>query len=93
MLPPWTDCFDYAQRAELHGLGRWGSKESNPQWASRELADAMSWCLFGETARVCRQKTKNMAALVESRGRGAVKAAEFIIRQVEANAKAAQGHA
>ncbi|KXJ88323.1 diacylglycerol o-acyltransferase [Microdochium bolleyi] len=91
VLPPWTDCYDYALRAELHGLGRWGSRKSNPQWAAHELADAMSWCLFGETARVCRQKTKAMAELVKSRGNGAAKAAEFIMGQVDANVNAAQG--
>ncbi|KAH7031684.1 family 1 glycosyltransferase [Microdochium trichocladiopsis] len=91
VLPPWTDCFDYAQRAELHGIGRWGSRNSNPQWAAQELAASMSWCLFGETAAGARQKAKALADLVKERGSGAVKAAEYIIGQI--NTVATEGQA
>jgi len=83
VLPPWTDCYDYAHRAELHGIGKWGSKKSDPHWSAQELAASMSWCLFGKTAVGAREKAKSFAKLIRDKGNGAINAAEFIMQEME----------
>lgn len=37
ILPSWLDCYDFANRAEILGVGRWGSKQGCPRWTEGEL--------------------------------------------------------
>lgn len=34
----WADTYDYANRAEMIGFGRWGNKSACPRWSVSELA-------------------------------------------------------
>jgi UDP:flavonoid glycosyltransferase YjiC (YdhE family) len=41
VLPPWLDCYDFASRVELLGLGRWGIRQARPRWKADELGEAL----------------------------------------------------
>ncbi|KAK2674914.1 UDP-glucuronosyl/UDP-glucosyltransferase [Fusarium oxysporum f. sp. vasinfectum] len=47
LLPAWTDCYDFANRVELLGIGLWANKEAKPRWQEDELAEALLEILFG----------------------------------------------
>lgn len=47
LLPAWTDCYDFANRVELLGIGRWGNKKVKPRWTEDELSEAILATLFG----------------------------------------------
>ena len=50
LLPPWADCYDFANRVELLGLGRWANKAAKPRWRTDELAAALEEVVVGPKA-------------------------------------------
>ncbi|KAH8662478.1 hypothetical protein BX600DRAFT_513309 [Xylariales sp. PMI_506] len=62
LLPPWSDCFDFANRVELLGIGRWANKKAKPRWECKELASALVEVLLGPEADEIIQSAKNLAS-------------------------------
>jgi UDP:flavonoid glycosyltransferase YjiC (YdhE family) len=41
VLPLWLDHYEYATRAEMFGVGIWGTRLSAPDWTAKELGEAL----------------------------------------------------
>ena len=61
LLPPWSDCYDFANRVEMLGIGRWANKEAKPRWRRDELAACLEDVLFGPRAEGIRVKAVELA--------------------------------
>ena len=81
VLPQWTDCYDYAQRVEMLGVGRCGSRTKKPSWSAHELSQALFEVLVGEKSDAMKQKAKKLADLCQSNGIGAANAAKIILAE------------
>ncbi|KAF5562487.1 UDP-glycosyltransferase 84B2 [Fusarium phyllophilum] len=62
LLPAWTDCYDFANRVELLGIGRWANQEAKPRWKEDELARALLEILFGPESAGMRMRTDEIAS-------------------------------
>ncbi|KAF5974691.1 UDP-glycosyltransferase 84B2 [Fusarium coicis] len=62
VLPAWTDCYDFANRVELLGIGRWADKEAKPRWKQDELANALLEILFGPESAGMRMRAEEVAS-------------------------------
>ncbi|KAH7108985.1 hypothetical protein B0J13DRAFT_320538 [Dactylonectria estremocensis] len=70
VLPGWADCYDFANRAELLGIGRWGNKEAKPRWQKDELCEALTQVVLGPLAEKIQLRSKELAwKYPESSGR------------------------
>ncbi|RYP63533.1 hypothetical protein DL771_009229 [Monosporascus sp. 5C6A] len=85
ILPQWTDCYDYAQRVELLGIGRLGNRTTKPQWSLKELSRELREVLLGRSSETMRQKAKDLANVCRARGNGAENAARIILHECEGN--------
>ncbi|KAK3172949.1 hypothetical protein OEA41_006275 [Lepraria neglecta] len=83
VLPQWTDCYDYAQRVEMLGIGRWGSRTTKPQWSAQELARELLDVLLGERSDAMKQKARELAELCQKSGSGAVTAARILLAECQ----------
>ncbi|KAF5020259.1 hypothetical protein F66182_7737 [Fusarium sp. NRRL 66182] len=79
LLPAWTDCYDFANRVELLGIGRWANKKAKPRWKTDELADAMVEMLFGPDSAQIRRTAEEIASR-HPEWEGRQKAAQEILR-------------
>ncbi|KKP02842.1 hypothetical protein THAR02_05072 [Trichoderma harzianum] len=61
VLPGWADCYDFANRAELIGIGRWGNKKAKPRWQKDELCETLAQVLFGAEAEEINLRAKKLA--------------------------------
>ncbi|KAH7310458.1 hypothetical protein B0I35DRAFT_378169 [Stachybotrys elegans] len=78
LLPAWTDCYDFANRVELLGIGRWANKRAKPRWEEHELFSALIDVLFGpESAQI--RKTAEEVARRHPEYQGRQRAAQEII--------------
>ncbi|KAJ3543981.1 hypothetical protein NM208_g3289 [Fusarium decemcellulare] len=50
VLPAWADCYDFANRAELLGIGRWANKNAKPRWSKDELAASLVDVILGPSS-------------------------------------------
>ncbi|KAF5235633.1 hypothetical protein FANTH_11652 [Fusarium anthophilum] len=62
LLPAWTDCYDFANRVELLGIGRWANKEAKPRWQENELTEALLEILFGPESAGMRKRAEEVAS-------------------------------
>ncbi|KAF5982460.1 UDP-glycosyltransferase 84B2 [Fusarium bulbicola] len=62
LLPAWTDCYDFANRVELLGIGRWANKRAKPRWQENELAEALLEILFGTESAGMRKRAEEVAS-------------------------------
>jgi hypothetical protein len=83
VLPPWIDCFDFANRAELLGIGTWGNRSSAPMNSSRELGPALVKVVLGENADSMRLRAKDIAEICRQEGGGRFIAARTIFEEIE----------
>jgi UDP:flavonoid glycosyltransferase YjiC (YdhE family) len=81
ILPQWTDCYDYAQRVELLGIGRLGNRKAKPQWSAQELSKELLSVLIGAHSVSIRQRTAEFAKLCDKNGSGAFVAARTILQE------------
>ncbi|PKS13400.1 hypothetical protein jhhlp_000171 [Lomentospora prolificans] len=81
LLPPWSDCYDFANRTELLGVGRWANKKAKPRWERSELASCIIDVLFGPESTKILARAKAVAAQ-HPEGAGREKAAREIIALV-----------
>jgi hypothetical protein len=77
------DTFDFARRAELLGIGRWGNKMSsyNGAWG-RELASALIEVLLGVEANRMKEKARRLAVLCNKNNGGRDIAARIILKEI-----------
>lgn len=83
VLPVWIDCFDFANRAELLGIGVWGNKSSVPLNSSKELGPALLEVVLGSRADSMRFRAKDLAEICHEEGGGRYIAARKIFEQIE----------
>ncbi|KAH7014863.1 family 1 glycosyltransferase [Ilyonectria destructans] len=83
VLPLWTDCYEYAQRVEMHGIGRWGTRVSKPKWTAEELTRELLVVLHGERSDAMKVKARELAAICKINGNGAVVAARMLLEECE----------
>ena len=82
VLGVWADTYDYANRAELLGVGRWGNKNACPRWSVSELTPIMEDVIltnhekYAAKARIASEKSKK-------RGIGRENAASTIIELLQ----------
>ncbi|KAK2473807.1 hypothetical protein H9L39_13767 [Fusarium oxysporum f. sp. albedinis] len=62
LLPAWTDCYDFANRVELLGIGLWANKEAKPRRQEDELAEALLEILFGPESAGMRKRAEEGAS-------------------------------
>ena len=77
-MPSWLDCYDYANRVELLGIGRWGSKKSRPKWTAAELSPILVEVALDRSAEFI-QRAKALALTCGSPERGREHAAAEIL--------------
>lgn len=78
VLPVWTDCFDYANRVEMLGIGRWGSKDAKPRWEAKELALALVDVALDRNNELS-AKAKSLAEICGGNSGGRDEAARIIL--------------
>lgn len=82
VLPVWMDTFDFARRAELLGIGRWGNKVTHKgQWGG-ELGNVLIDVLFGPEAARMKERAQELAKLCHRDGAGRVIAAKMILKEI-----------
>ncbi|KAK2592288.1 hypothetical protein QQS21_010008 [Conoideocrella luteorostrata] len=92
VLPVWFDCYDYAQRVQLLGIGRIGSPTKKPQWLAEELAAEILVVIQGRGAQVMKQTCIRLAETCRKHDHGAVNAAKAILQQISANKGGSSHH-
>ncbi|KAI0131800.1 glycosyltransferase family 1 protein [Xylariales sp. AK1849] len=83
ILPVWIDCFDFANRAELLGIGLWGNRSTVPMNSSSDLAPALIEVVLGERADSMRNRAKDLAEICKQEGGGRYVAARTIFEEIE----------
>jgi UDP:flavonoid glycosyltransferase YjiC (YdhE family) len=78
VLPPWLDCYDFANRAELLGIGRWGSRHGAPRWIESELAPILVDVVLDKNAEYT-AKARHLAEICRKDGGGRAEAARRIL--------------
>jgi hypothetical protein len=68
VLPAWTDCYEYAERVEFHGIGRIGARRQVPQVKADELSRELLAVLDGKQAHAIKLKAEEFATLCKTRG-------------------------
>jgi UDP:flavonoid glycosyltransferase YjiC (YdhE family) len=71
VLPSWTDCYEYAQRAEYLGIGRVGARKQVPKVEAGELSRELLTVLDGEESQSMKRKAQGLAAICKKKGDGA----------------------
>ncbi|KAK3329843.1 glycosyltransferase family 1 protein [Apodospora peruviana] len=83
VLPVWIDCFDYANRAEVLEIGRWGNRTARPRCVATELGPVLVGVIFGPGAAKYKENAEALARLC---GRdlepGRIKAARTILAEI-----------
>lgn len=61
ILPAWADCYDFGNRVELLGIGRWANKSAKPRWERKELATALVEVILGPQAQEIKAKATTLS--------------------------------
>lgn len=77
------DTFDFANRAELAGIGLWGNRHSRPSWTADELGPILREVLLGPNASAIRERAQAMAQLCRSQAGGSYKASRVVMGDVD----------
>ena len=83
VLPGWADCYDFAHRAEMLGIGRWGNCKAKPRWEAHELGPVLVDVVFGPRAEVMRRRAKGIARLAREKGEGRDFAAKVLLAEMD----------
>jgi hypothetical protein len=76
------DTFDFARRAELLGIGRWGNKVTHKGHWGGELGNVLIEVLLGARSKQMNQRARELAQLCNENGGGRVIAAKMILREI-----------
>ncbi|KAM0472233.1 hypothetical protein ACHAPX_008915 [Trichoderma viride] len=83
IIPAWTDCYDYAQRVEFLGIGRWGARNTKNGWSARELSTNILQVIVGQSSVAVKKRCNVLKQICEFSGSGADFAALTILRECE----------
>ncbi|KAH7630574.1 hypothetical protein B0T09DRAFT_398181 [Sordaria sp. MPI-SDFR-AT-0083] len=90
ILPPWMDCYDFARRVEILGIGRWGnrsisdsSESSNKLCNARELANVLIDVIISGRWPVYAERAKELAKVCGGPEIGREVAARMILREID----------
>lgn len=78
IVSAWIDCYDFANRVELNGVGIRANKTAAPRWARGELGTALKEILIGPRAATFRETAKKLAERHPEQA-GRTKAASVIL--------------
>ncbi|KAM0326253.1 hypothetical protein ACHAQA_006850 [Verticillium albo-atrum] len=70
VLPVWYDTYDFAQRVEWLGIGRFGNRKAAPRCAAEELGPILVDVVFGDGAVSIRAKAAGLAKACSADGGG-----------------------
>ncbi|KAF3804242.1 Glycosyltransferase sdnJ [Colletotrichum gloeosporioides] len=82
VLPVWADTYDFAQRAEYLGIGKWVSPNTAPRYRAKELGDALTQVVIGHNARKVQLKSNELAKQRLQLGEGRDVAARHIVENI-----------
>ncbi|KAJ4397424.1 hypothetical protein N0V93_001652 [Gnomoniopsis smithogilvyi] len=82
VLAGWIDCYDFASRVELNGVGLRANKTAAPRWKRAELAGALKEVLLGERAATFKENARKLAEKHPEHA-GRTKAAASLLRMLE----------
>jgi UDP:flavonoid glycosyltransferase YjiC (YdhE family) len=82
VLPGWLDCYDFASRAEILGIGRWGNKKAMPQCTAAELGPILVDVVLGPKSQSIKARVEELAALC-AKTPGVSVAAAAILDEIE----------
>lgn len=92
VLPFWTDCYEYASRVEMLGIGIKGCQKYQPVFQASELSQRLLRVINGKDAEQMKSKALELAWVCKQHGSGPAKAAEGILKlATELNILAAKG--
>lgn len=84
VLPVWMDTYDFARRAEILGIGRWGNRTNEGVLCKgKELGSVLIDVLIGGRSSVYMSRAKELADLCRRSGGGRVIAARKILEEME----------
>ncbi|KAL0937003.1 udp-glucoronosyl and udp-glucosyl transferase family protein [Colletotrichum truncatum] len=78
ILPGWLDCYDFAQRCEILGIGKWANRKAKPYWERNELGEGLVDTLLGPEAGAMKARAKELGDR-HPEGAGREKAAREIL--------------
>lgn len=82
VLPFWMDTFDFARRAEILGIGRWGNRETEELCKGSELGAILIDVMVGGRSSFYARRAKDLAELCSKSGGGRVVAARRILAEI-----------
>lgn len=83
VLPVWMDTYDFARRAEILGIGRWGNQNNNGKLCKGgELGSILIEVLMGGQWSSYVENAKRLAGICQEEGGGRVKAARNILAEI-----------
>lgn len=77
------DTYDFARRAEILGIGRWGNQVADKLCEGNELGSILTDVVVGERALSYAQKAQELANLCRKSGGGRVIAARHILAEIQ----------
>lgn len=80
ILPFWTDCYEYANRVEMLGIGRKGCRKRQPVFEALELSKVLLDVLDSEAGKAMKIKALELAELCKENGHGPEIAAQGILK-------------
>ena len=89
VIPAWMDCFDFACRVELLGIGVWGNKKTTGYMLPWDLGAALTEVLIGPRSQAIRDKAQELGRLC-NRVPGRVVAAKTILAETQVRMAAEQ---
>lgn len=82
VLPGWVDCYDFASRIELNGVGLRANKTAAPRWKRAELGSALKEVLLGERAATFKENARKLAEKHPEHA-GRTTAANLLLKMLE----------
>lgn len=80
-LPIWIDTYDFANRSEILGIGRWGSRTAKPHFTASELGGCLVDVVLQRNAQMA-AKARELADVCGGVAGGRVKAAKELAKLV-----------
>jgi hypothetical protein len=82
VLPAWMDCYDFARRAEVLGIGRWGNRTALQECRAEELGPILVEILVGGRYSRYASRAKELAEVCNEDGGGRLFAARYILGEI-----------